>query len=220
MRYIALDISSNTGYAVFDNDKLIAYDVFTRKVEGFKADIKAFTDLPDIYPYNFMKASQEVARLCHNAYGKYGCSMAVIEHPELGKQRLSQRLLEWNNLAVCQRFQEFGIPFKYLLVADWRKRVQCYLRYWPEHQKWNKEVGKAQKIAKKESEKLGRKVMAKIDGKVVSKINQKKLSIILANEKYGITIKDDNIADAINLGRAAWELELVNESSKLSVMRR
>ena len=207
---MALDISSNNGFAVFQNEKLIAQNVFVRKVEGYKADVKTFNDLPEQYPYNFMEASEDVARRFLLVYEEHVCSMAIIEHPELGKQRLSQRLLEWNHYAICKKFKENGIPIKYILVADWRKKVKCYMKFWPEHQKWNKEVIKAQKIAKKTKPAKGRtKVMAKIDGKVVSKINQKKLSIILANEKYDLELKDDNIADAINIGRAAWELGLV-----------
>ena len=55
IRYISLDISTNTGYAVFEDDQLIKYGVFTHKVEEYKADIKTYVDLPKCYPDNFLK---------------------------------------------------------------------------------------------------------------------------------------------------------------------
>ena len=76
------------------------------------------------------------------------------------------------------------------------------------YQKWNLKIRAAKKVAV--PTKNG-SICAKIDGKRVSAINQKKLSIIIANEKYGIQIKNDNIADAINIGRAAVELGVFAE---------
>ena len=52
-------------------------------------------------------------------------------------------------------------------------------------------------------------LVPKLGGKRVSTINQKKLSIIIANDYYGLSIKDNNIADAINMARAARELKMV-----------
>lgn len=202
MKFLSLDISTNTGYAVFDTAsslKLLHYNVFTYKVKAYKGDVRSYQDFPPEYPHNFIRTANDIALRSVSIAKKYGCACAVIEHSEKGKQRLSQRLLEWIHLYLVKALQINKIEFKYLLVSDWRKEVKCYLKHWPEYQKWNKEVSKAKRKC------IGRK-LAKIDGKVVSKINQKKLSIILANEYFNIQIKDDNVADAINLGKAAYEL--------------
>jgi hypothetical protein len=202
-RFIALDISTNTGYAIFDNEGLTKYGVFTIKASHYKADVKCYSDFPKEYPNNFMVAAQKIADECLRIIEENKIDRVVIEHPESAKQRLSQRLLEWTHYALVLRLQAARIDFRYLLVHDWRSVVNCYIKNWPEHQKWNQKIRAAKKKAI--PTKSGA-ICAKIDGKRVAAINQKKLSIILANEKYGLTIKDDNIADAINLGRAAVEL--------------
>jgi len=207
-KIIALDISTNTGYAIFEDDKLIAYDVFTIKVVNYKADVKCFSDFPKEYPDNFLLTAQKLADGCMKVIQEHQITKVIIEHPEAGKQRLSQRLLEWTHYALVLRLKEAGLDYRYLLVHDWRCQVNCYIKHWPDYQKWNLKIRAAKKVAV--PTKNG-SICAKIDGKRVSAINQKKLSIIIANEKYGIQIKNDNIADAINIGRAAVELGVFAE---------
>jgi hypothetical protein len=207
MRYIGLDISTNTGYAIFDKDTLVDYGVFTIKVQDYKADVKTFKDFPESYPLNFLKTSDEIAKQCIQIIAKNNIDMVIIEHSEKGKQRLSQRLLEWTHMALIKELILNKIPFKYILVNDWRNAVKCYIKYWPDHQDWNKKVKGAKKKA--EPTKTGM-LVPKIDGKRVSAINQKKLSVIIANKDYGISIKDNNIADAINMAHAANILGMVS----------
>ena len=203
--FIALDLSTNTGYAIFKDTKLIKYDVFTRKVPGYKADVKSYKDFPKEYPINFLDTAEAIAEECIRVIQENKIDKVVIEHCEGAKQRLSQRLLEWTHFALIQRLKALGIDFKYLLVHDWRDVVGCYLKRWPDYQKFNQKVRAAKKKATPTKSGM---LIAKIDGKRVGPVNQKKLSIIIANEKYGLEIKNDNMADAINLGRAAIELGL------------
>jgi len=203
VKFIALDISTNTGYAIFEGGKLTKHDVFTIKASNYKADVKCFSDFPKEYPDNFLVTAQKIASKCLEIIRENGITKVIIEHPEAGKQRLSQRLIEWTHYALALALKEASIDFRYLLVHDWRLQVGCYLKLWPEYQKWNQKIRAAKKKAI--PTKSGA-ICAKIDGKRVAAINQKKLSIIIANEKYGLAIKDDNIADAINIGRATVEL--------------
>lgn len=206
MRYIGLDISTNTGYAIFDDNVLSTYGVFTRKVEGYKADVKSYKDFPECYPNNFIKTIEEITSECIKIIEDHKVEMVIIEHPEKGKQRLSQRLLEWTHLTLVKELNNKKIPFKYILVSDWRSVVKCYLKYWPDHQEWNKKVRGAKKKATPTASGM---LVPKIEGKRVSVTNQKKLSILIANKNYGIDIKDNNIADAINMAHAAKELGMV-----------
>lgn len=203
MDIIAFDLSRHTGYSVFRDAKLINYGLLEEEITGFKAEIKKYTDLPDSYPFNLISAADTMVDRCWEIYNQYPEAKVVVEHTEKGKQRISQKFLLFLHYAFSKKFEEVG--FKYLLVSDWRIQTKCYLKHWPEYKRWNGRVGRAKRKAK--PTKAG-SIVAKIDGKVVSTINQKKLSIILANEKYGLSIKDDNIADAINIGRAAVELKL------------
>ena len=203
MKFLSLDLSTNTGYAVFENDKLDTYGLVSYKATNYKADVKKYSDFPAEYPYNFIDVADKFGAVAVQLYRDHGCEAVVIEHTEKGKQRLSQRLLEWINLVVVQAFTRIGVRVSYLLVSDWRSYCKCYLKYWPEHRVWNAKIVKLKKKAL--PTKSGAKI-AKIDGKIVTKVNQKKLSILLANEAFGLATKDDNIADAINIGRAAWVL--------------
>lgn len=204
MRFLALDLSTKTGYAVFDDDKLVVYGrIEIKKPAHYKADVKTSADLPEDYPVSFVETAEAIADHCLSLYHEHECELVIIEHTEKGKARLSQRLLEWINYAVFRKLHSQSIPVKYLFVSDWRTATKCYLKYWPEHKLWNAKVAKLKKAAI--PTKSGAKI-AKIEGKIVTKIDQKKLSILLANEAYDLNIKDDNIADAINLGRAAFSL--------------
>ena len=213
MRFLSLDLSTNTGYAVFEKDKLLDYGVFTDKAKNYKSDIKTFADFPEQYPYNFIATCLNIGRKSVDLFHEYKCEAVVIEHTEKGKQRLSQRLLEWINYAVVAAFIVEDIRVQYLLVSDWRTYTKCYLKYWPDHKAWNTKINRLKQKAI--PTKSGAKV-AKLEGKIVTKVNQKKLSILLANEAYDLTIKDDNIADAINLGRAGWGLLYGGGDARLS----
>jgi len=206
LRWISLDISTNTGFAIFEDEELTHYGRFTYKVSNYKANIKSYKDFPEEYPINFMETAQKLAEKSLKIILENKCEFVIIEHPESAKQRLSQRILEWTHYALTLLLVEYKIPFKYILVKDWRNQVNCYLRHWEEHRKFNQQV-KAAKRKAVPTEKGNR--IAKIDGKRVGAINQKKLSIIIANQHYGLSVNDDNIADAINIGRGAWELGML-----------
>jgi uncharacterized protein YaeQ len=200
-RYISLDISTNTGYAIFDDNNLIKYGVFTKKVKDYKADIKSYKDFPENYPYNYLVTANTISAMCLNIILDNNIDTVIIEHPEQSKQRMSQRLLEWVHLSLVQKLKRLKIPFKYILVKDWRQIVNCYIKHWPDLHAQNKEIRKIKN-------KTGKKI-AMIEGKRVGKVNQKKLSILIANNTYSLNIKNDNIADAINMGRAAYELQMI-----------
>lgn len=204
-RYISLDLSTNTGYAIFEHEShaynLIKYGVFTKKVKNYKANIRSFKDFTDDYPENYLITANTISAMCINIILVNEIDCVVIEHPEHGKQRMSQRLLEWVHLTLIQKLRKLQVPFKYILVKDWRQIVNCYIKNFPELHEQNKQIRKIKN-------KTGKKI-ATIEGKRIGCINQKKLSIIIANNTYNLNIKNDNIADAINMGRAAYELQII-----------
>jgi hypothetical protein len=208
-KLLSLDLSTHTGWAYFEDGILIDAGAFDVKVYEYVANVKKWSDLPEIYPYNHIGAANHVAVECYNLWTKLSQPNVVTEHTEGSKHRISQRTLEFIHFAVFSKFSEYGVNTRYLLNSDWRKYCKCYISQWPEHQKWNKEVGKAKKKAK--PTKAGAKV-AKINGKIVSRIDQKKLSIFIAKKNHPKFIDligtNDNIADAINMGDAAIALKV------------
>jgi hypothetical protein len=204
MKLLALDVSTKTGFAVFDDKKLVEFGLIkSSRPSHYKADVKTYKDLRPEYPTDFINTAESIAKECLDLAVTHECPLVIIEHTEKGRARLSQRLLEWINLVVAKTLLDNGIQIRYLFVSDWRTVTKCYLKYWPEYKAWNSKIAKLK--LKALPTKSGAKI-AKIEGKIVTKVDQKKLSIILANEAYGLELKDDNIADAVNLGRAACVL--------------
>lgn len=205
MKLLSLDISTNTGWSFFEGDNLVEYGKYEINVKDYKAEIKSYLDYPKAYPKNFIDASYEQLEQIKPLLEKFKPDLVVIEETNKSRQRFSQKLLEWTHFVVVSYLLEIDQKFQYLTTFCWRKQVKCFLKEWPEHKKYNILVGKARK--KTEPTKTGSRV-AKIDGKIVSTINQKKLSVILVNQYYGLELKltDDDVADSINLGRAAIEL--------------
>jgi hypothetical protein len=212
---LSLDLSTHTGWAYFKDGVLVEVGSFDVKIPNYVANVKKWSDLPDIYPSNHIKAADEVADQCIQIWLRLGRPPVVTEHTEGSKHRISQRTLEFIHYAVFSQFARNGHVPRYLLNSDWRKNCKCYISQWPDFQKWNKEVGKAKKKAT--PNKAGAKV-AKIDGKIVSKWDAKKISIYIAKLAHPgfeeIIGTNDDIADAINLGQAAIDLKVLCQTEK------
>ena len=110
-KYISLDISTNTGYAIFEDTKLTEYGVFTCKAKNYKADVRTYKDFPDCYPDNFLVVADILTAECMRLILNNKIDLVIIEHPESGKQRLSQRLLEWTHLTLVRELNKYKIPF-------------------------------------------------------------------------------------------------------------
>jgi hypothetical protein len=197
-------MSSHTGYALFVKNEPVDYGLVEVPIENFKSDIKAYSDLPEDYPFNLIRSARKMVDELFKYYDELGEKIPIIiEHTEAGKYRISQKYLEILHSLFLLEAEKREVKICYMLNSDWRKQVKCYIKDHPEVKKWNSKVSRAKKKAT--PTKTGRK-LAKIDGKVVRKLDQKDLSIKIANDFYGLDLKDDNIADAINLGRACCEL--------------
>lgn len=204
MDLLSLDLSTHTGWAFYQSGVLSKVGSFDVKIENYVTNVKKWTDLPRVYPYNHINSADDVAERCLQLWDSFKRPNVIAEHTEGSKHRISQRTLEFIHYAVFTELGNQGCQPRYLLNSDWRKHCKCYLKEWPEYQKWNKEVSKAKKKAK--PTKSGARV-AKINGKIVSPVDAKKLSIIIAKKNHPQFEEqigsNDNIADAINLGDAA-----------------
>ena len=213
---LALDLSTKTGWAYFSaQGKLTQVGSFTHKIDKYAANIKSWKDFPSEYPWNFMDTSVEVSNSVRLLAMELNCPKIVIEMTEGSRHRISQRTLEFIHYAVLNILQTSGYSstkLKYILNSDWRRDTRCYISQWPEFVKYNKEVSKAKK--KSVPNKAGAKV-AKIAGKVVSKYDAKKISIHIAKTNYPLFAdrigSNDDIADAINLGHAAYNLGVFDD---------
>lgn len=202
---MSLDLSTHTGWAYYGDNKLVSVGSFDVKVIDYISELRSYRDVPITYPQNLINAARSMSKMCLELWISLGEPLIVTEHTEGSKHRVSQRLLEFIHFAHFD--SSMGTKTRYLLNSDWRKYCRCYISQWPDIQKWNKEIGKIKRKAV--PTRSGAKI-AKIDGKIVTRYDAKRLSIHIANLNHKDLIdqigKNDNIADAINMGDAALEI--------------
>ena len=188
MRVIALDISSKTGYAIFDDGKPVAWGtIFPDKTP------KDFGE----YPFNYPEwAAYTIGRLFNEVITKYhndDTCLVVEETNGSSKNNYSQKQLEFLHNHLLQALWADGIKkVFYVRTGEWRKAVNARLS--KEEKSLNSKISRIKK-------KTGKK-LAKIDGKVVGRKGRKHVSIRVVGELLGIELqrKDEDTADALLLG--------------------
>jgi Holliday junction resolvasome RuvABC endonuclease subunit len=184
MRVLGLDLSTKTGYAVVDSsDGLIAYD---------KLEYSTDESFP-LEEYRYIHISQRIASGVRDVLGKYPTDAIVIEQVNLGRNRHSQKFLDFIHYAVLQMLRD--VDYKgivaYADTSAWRKELG--IRLSKEQRIHNKMLNASKRRG--DNQKSGTK---KGDGKVT----WKHLSVGFVNSKFGLDLKlvQNDIADAICLG--------------------
>ena len=187
MKLLALDLSTKTGWAVFEDGKPTVWGtLFPDKT------VKDFGEYPFNYPlcaeYLIQRLFDEVI-FVHAQIG----TTIVIEETNASRQNYSQKLLEFLHYALCRKFAAMGkFEVRYIRTGEWRKKVNGNLS--KEEKLLN---GKISRIKKKTGKKL-----AKIDGKVVGKKTRKHSALRVCLDEFQIELKkkDEDAADALCLG--------------------
>lgn len=187
MKVLSLDLSTKSGWAVFENGKLSNYgriDIVDKKDIKNKIDYKNFNNATLV---SIFQALYEFYTRFNLLMKEIKPDFVVIEQTNLGRQRISQKVLEWLHLLIClivvTHIRQFPI---YIDSSDWRKTVG--LRLSKDDKKHNKDIRKRK----------GRGI-----------INKKHLALRIANEKFldvfgsPLKVKDNDIADAVLVG-VAW----------------
>lgn len=231
MKVLSFDLSTKTGWALFENKKLIAYGQLKTSMVGDESS-------PE-YPQNFIdmayKMGQEVKKQIVSAQPEY----IVTEETNKGKNRYSQKQLEFIHFAV-NILSNFKIH--YMDTSEWRSLLgitldkgqrkdnrtinaarsaefeKCYqicaaqdhltLQVELSRCKGKREQNKVKKLFHKRASDSAKQMMKsyryKEEGKVVGKITCKTLSVNYVNERYFLQLKkkDNDIADAICIGQA------------------
>lgn len=192
MRVIALDISTQTGYARFDGGVLSEYGTFEENND------------PDygLYPWSYINRARSIADRI-SAYilainrDEFSTTI-VIEETNKAKARYTQKLLEFIHFAVLTELEKLGFTtIKYINTSDWRKTLDVSLS--KEDKKINAKLSKAKSEAKKKGVRLDKKKLG-----IKGKINKKHKAVLWVNRRFNISLKmkDNNTADAICLGQA------------------
>lgn len=193
-KLLCLDISTKTGFAVFDDEKPVLWGtVFPDKTA---LDFGA-------YPENYVRWAEYLANrlfsvlsLDHQVYlGLEDGSPryeVVIEETNASKQNYSQKILEYLHFCIVKRLASAGCQVKYVRTGEWRKATASRLS--KEEKALNAKIAR---IKKQTGSKL-----AKIDGKVVGRKGRKHVALRRVEELLGIPLmrKDEDAADALLLG--------------------
>lgn len=216
MKLLALDLSTSTGWSVFDGTKVLSYGTLEKvTTREYKQEIRSFKDYPDSYPMNLMESAAKVAKMCGELYDEYQPDIVVIEEINKGRARISQKLLGFIQMAVADILLSKGATLKFLTSDCWRNITKC--RSSKEEKNFNAKISRIKKKRKKELEKKVKageitkeeaakkaKLPAKIDGKVVGRKGTKDYALRRVKEIFDIDMKkkENDAADALLLGLA------------------
>lgn len=186
MKVLALDISTNTGYAYFEDGVLKDYGLIQIKDKNGK--IKKVTDFGD-YPENYQEYTLEIATKIKNKMDSvvaddfWDDGMIVIEETTKSKAVYTQKMLEFIHCQFIRLFSGRGYIINYVRTGEWRKVADLIL---------NKED--------KDKNKLVRQKKAR------GLITKKHLSVRKANKLFDLKLKlkDNDIADALILGWSVY----------------
>jgi hypothetical protein len=179
MRVLALDASTKSGWAIFSDGKLTESGQLEQvSVENF--NVNDDPNKQPIYPHNILEAAEKIGRRLQWFVKDNAPDIIVVENTVRGKNRHTQRLLEWIHLEIVRRLRNVA-PIVYMDPSEWRAIVE--MRLSKDDKKNNRDVSK---------------------GKKRGRIGKKHLSVRMVNERFqmSLKLKDNDRADAILLGLA------------------
>jgi len=183
-RILALDISTQTGWAIIDEEeKLVDHGTIVQKVWGKNAP---YNTEEEGYPFNYVDAAKRMMLNIFDVYHKFIPDVVVIEETNKGKNRFAQKMLEFIHCLVVDVCRDEEIRVIYLDTSKWRQTMGLYMS--KEDKQNNADIRKAKKEGKKAR----------------GKITKKHLSVRMVNKLYNLNMKmkDNDVCDAILVGLA------------------
>lgn len=196
MKVLALDISTKAGYALLDGEK----GSVPKILESGKICLGKTAHAFGPYPNSYLIAAQNMGELLLKNVKQmgesFGIDVVVVEETNLGKNRYSQKLLEFihANFLSCMQRERSGYTICYISSSKWRQAMGLEM---------SKEDKKNNKALKKLKEADGGATHeAKAAAGIKGKVSKKHLAVRKANELWGLSLKmkDNDVADALLLG--------------------
>ncbi len=180
MRILALDISSHTGWAILEDDKIISYG---------KIDISCEDSS---WPLGVLNWAKQVTIHIFELIEKEKFDRVIVERANSSRFRNSQNFLDFTHCLLINKLVDAGHYSKLLYIDSSHWRKICVIKLTNEQKKQNRLAKQASNSGK----------ILKIDGKRKGKVTKKHLAVNWVNEKYNLEfrLKDNDIAEAICLG--------------------
>ncbi len=180
---LGLDLSTKSGWGlVGTNGEALEYGLIQVKVDDF--NVNDFPDHSPKYPYNIIDAANSLASQVMELVRLKKPDSIVIENTVKGRNRHTQRILEFIHKAVLENLRTEGLSFVYRDPSAWRKTLEIRLT---------------------KDDKQNNKLVSQ--GKKRGRIGKKHLSVRLANDLFGtkFIMKNNDVAEALLLARALYE---------------
>ena len=188
-RVLGLDLSSKAGWAVLEDGKLTEKGLIQldRPILGFDGG----------YPWNFHRAAGWQAQNIEDLAKRVDPTTVVIEETNLGKNRYSQKFLEFLHCRLLLMPTICSRKVVYLSSSAWRSALG--LQMTAEDRRNNGKLSRAKKHAFMTGGKLDKASLG-----IKGRVNKKHLAVRYANATYNLNLKmkDNDIADAICLAAA------------------
>ena len=210
MKVLALDVSTKTGWAVFEPPAGTAEWVgkgvkietsasgWGLKKYGLIKNPKKVQEY-GVYPWSYLNACSAMAQQLLKLANEEKPDAIVIEETNGSKARYTQKVLEMLHCCLLDRLAVYmtGTPVYYVNSSEWRKTLGLVLS------KEDKKANKKLKVAKKLSAATGKKLNRTELG-IRGIVNKKHIAIRYVNDTYckNFLVKDNDICDAICLGTA------------------
>jgi len=188
MRILALDLSTSTGWSIIDAGILKEYGHLSVSVNDF--NVNNHPEKSPHYPYNIIDAVNSMADQVLAVYKQVKPDLTAIENTVRGRNRSTQRILEFLHKEVLELLRDENAKLVYLDPSEWRAALEVRLS--------------------KDDKKNNRMVY---QGKKRGKVTKKHLSVRMANALCGLDLilKHNDIADSICLGLAAHKIYAVGK---------
>lgn len=201
MKVLALDLSTSAGFAVLEERggeiALLRYGAV-----ALPHTVLAY----GTYPWCYLDAADDMAMQLVSIAEREAPDLIVVEETNLSKgSRYAQKILEFihcqflRNMAISRDRVEKIPKVIYLSSSVWRQSLQLALSR--EQKKANAKLAKAKKEAANSGKKLDKTKLG-----IKGKVGKKHLAINYVNGRFNLKLKakDDDIADAVCLGLAAF----------------
>ena len=116
MKILALDLSTKTGWSYLLDGKIISYGLVVSKIEGDETSSN--------YPQNYIDMAKHLANQLKDIYYRIEPDFVVIEETNKGKNRFSQKCLEFIHYAVNDVLK---IKVHYVDTSEWRHLLDISL---------------------------------------------------------------------------------------------
>lgn len=195
MIVLALDISTSTGYAVFQGD--LSNQTPALKEYGVIKEPKSSWP----YPWDLVERVSSISHKMEDLVKRVQPDIVVIEEVNSSRARISQKILDAIHYKTLELIR--GYEVWYISTSIWRRHTGCVMS--KEDRQSNKRLRSALDSGKN-----------KKDVGIKGKITPKHLSVKIASQTYGLDLKqkDNDISDAILLGLSIFRGATVFDPKK------